>query len=320
MKTLASVALVLLSQAVAQQPAHAFPTKPVRLIVPVAAGGAADFAARHMASKLAEAWGQPVIVDNRPGGAGNLGVELAVRATPDGHTIVLPITSLPINPSLYSKLPFDTERDLAPIVLVGSGALLLVVHPGLPAKTVEGLIALAKAKPDALNYANSGSGTTAHLASELFRRMAGINITGVAYKGGGPSIVSLMSGQVQMYFSTIPAAIGQVKAGRLRALAVTSPQRVAELPELPTVSESGLPGFEVVWWIGLFAPAATPRSAITTVNTEANRVLKLADTRERFAAQGMLAAGSSPEALGGFLKSEIAKWRRVVKESGIRVE
>lgn len=299
---------------------HAYPTKPVRLIVPVAAGGAADFAARHMAQRLAEGWGQPVIVDNRPGAAGNVGVELAAKATPDGHTFVLPITSFPINPSLYSRLPFDTEKDLAPIVLVGSGALLLVVHPGLAAKSVEGLIALAKAKPNALNYANSGSGTTAHLASEMFKRMANVNIVGVAYKGGGPAIIDLMSGQVQLYFSTIPAAMGQVKAGRLRALAVTSPQRVPELAELPTVAESGLPGFEVVWWVGFFAAAATPRAALATINSESNRILKLPETRERFVAQGMVPGGGTPAELGAFLRSEIAKWRRVVKEAGIRVE
>jgi tripartite-type tricarboxylate transporter receptor subunit TctC len=300
--------------------AAAYPTRPIRLIVPVAAGGGADFAARVMAQKLNEAWGQPVIVDNRPGGAGNLGVALAAKAAPDGYTIVLPITSFPINPSLYSKLPFDTVRDFAPIVLVGHGALLLVVHPGVAATNVEQLIAIAKAKPGALNYANSGSGTTAHLASELFKKMAGVEIVGVAYKGGGPSITDLMAGQVQMYFATIPAAIGQVKAGRLRALAVTTPKRVPELQQIPTVAESGLPGFDVIWWIGLFAPAGTPRDVIAALNAESVKILQLAETRERFANHGLVAGGGTPQELGTFLRNEIAKWGKVVREAKIQTE
>ncbi|MEK7874612.1 MAG: tripartite tricarboxylate transporter substrate-binding protein, partial [Pseudomonadota bacterium] len=221
-----------------------YPSRPLRIIVPVAAGGGADFAARVMSQKLNEAWGQPVIVDNRPGGAGNFGVALAAKSAPDGYTIVLPITSFPINPSLYKKLPFDTVKDFAPVVRVGSGALLLVVHPSV-ATSVEQLIAVAKAKPESLNYANSGNGTTAHLAGELFKKVAGVEIASIPYKGGGPSIIDLVAGQVQMYFATIPAAIGQVKSGRLRALGVTSPQRVPELPQIPTIAESGLPGFEV---------------------------------------------------------------------------
>jgi tripartite-type tricarboxylate transporter receptor subunit TctC len=319
---LAAVALLQPSAQSATRPAAAatYPTKPVRLIVPVAAGGGADFAARLMAQKLQEAWGQPVIVDNRPGGAGNLGVALAAKAAPDGYTIVLPITSFPINPSLYSKLPFDTVNDFAPIVLVGHGALLLVVHPGVAAANVEQLIAVAKAKPGALNYANSGSGTTAHLASELFKKMAGVEIVGVAYKGGGPSITDLMAGQVQMYFATIPAAIGQVKAGRLRALAVTTPKRVPELQQVPTVSESGLPGFDVVWWIGLFAPAGTPKAVIAALNAESVKILQLADTRERFANHGLVAGGGTPGELSEFLKSEIAKWGKVVREAKIHAE
>ena len=297
-----------------------YPNRPIRLIVPVAPGGAADFAARLLAQKLNEAWGQPVIVDNRPGGAGNVGVALAAKSAPDGHTIVLPITSFPINPSLYSKLPFDTVKDLAPIVRVGSGALLLVVHPGVPATTVEQLIALAKAKPASLNYANSGNGTTAHLSGELFKKLAGVDIVGIPYKGGGPSINDLVAGQVQMYFSTIPAAIGQVKAGRLRALGVTSPQRVAELPQIPTVAESGLPGFDVIWWIGFFAPSNTPRKAITALNAESVRILQQPETRERFANHGMMPGGGTPEELGVFLRSEIAKWAKVVKASGAKID
>jgi tripartite-type tricarboxylate transporter receptor subunit TctC len=324
-----AVYAILVAAALLQAPAEsatrspaagAYPTRPIRLIVPVAAGGGADFAARLMAQKLTEAWGQPVIVDNRPGGAGNLGVALAAKAAPDGYTIVLPITSFPINPSLYSKLPFDTVNDFAPLVLVGHGALLLVVNPGLAAVNVEQLIALAKAKPGALNYANSGSGTTAHLASELFKKMAGVEIVGVAYKGGGPSITDLMAGQVQMYFSTIPAAIGQVKAGRLRALAVTTSKRVPELQQIPTVAESGLPGFDVVWWIGLFAPAGTPKDAVAAVNAESVKILQMPDTRERFANHGLVAGGGTPQELATLLRNEIAKWGKVVREAKIQME
>ena len=319
----AMCAVVVLAAAYAQSgiaaQADDYPSRPLRIIVPVAAGGGADFAARLMSQKLNEAWGQPVIVDNRPGGAGNFGVALAAKSAPDGYTIVLPITSFPINPSLYQNLPFDTVKDFAPVVRVGSGALLLVVHPSVAA-SVEQLIAVAKAKPESLNYANSGNGTTAHLAGELFKRMAGVDIVGVPYKGGGPSIIDLVAGQVQMYFATIPAAIGQVKAGRLRALGVTSPQRVPELPQIPTVAESGLPGFEVIWWIGFFAPAGTPRPIVEKLNAESVRILQQPDTRERFANHGMMPGGGTPEELGAFLKSEIAKWAKVVREAKIQAQ
>ena len=316
-------AAVVLVAAYAQSgiaaPADKYPSRPLRIIVPVAAGGGADFAARLLAQKLHEAWDQPVIVDNRPGGAGNFGVALAAKSAPDGYTIVLPITSFPINPSLYQNLPFDTVKDFAPVVRVGSGALLLVVHPSVAA-SVGQLIAVAKAKPESLNYANSGNGTTAHLAGELFKRIAGVDIVGVPYKGGGPSIIDLVAGQVQMYFATIPAAIGQVKAGRLRALGVTSPQRVPELPQIPTIAESGLPGFEVIWWIGFFAPAGTPRPIVEKFNAESVRILQQPDTRERFANHGMTPGGGTPEELGAFLKSEIAKWAKVVREAKIQAQ
>lgn len=309
-----AVAAVLPAAAVAQV---SYPTRPVRLIVPVAPGGAADFAARFVGQRLADAWGQPVIVDNRPGGAGNVGVDLTAKAAPDGYTMVLPITSFPVNPSLYQSLPFDTEKDLAPVVLVGSGALVLVVNPSVAANSVEQLIALAKAKPGSLNYANSGNGTTAHLAGELFKRMAAVNIVGVPYRGGGPSIIDLIGGQVQLYFSTLPAAMTQVKAGKLRALGVTSMKRVAEFPDIPTVHESGLAGFEVTYWVGFFMPAGSPAAAIRRVNADTNQIMKLADTRERFSAQGLSTGGGTPAALAALLKTDIAKWAKVVKEAGI---
>lgn len=301
-------------------PALAFPTKPVRLIVPVTPGGGADFTARYMGQKLSEIWGQSVVIENRPGASGNLGVELAARAAPDGHTLVLPITSFPVNPSLFPKMPFDTEKDLAPAVLVGTGALLLVVTPGLPAKTVDQLIAIAKEKPRTYNFASAGNGTTAHLAGELFTRMANVEIVSVPYRGAAAVTVDLMSGQVHMFFSTVPPVLGHLKTGRLRAIAVTSPKRLPDLPEVPTVAESGVPGFDVLYWFGLFAPAGTPREAIQEINAASNRVLRLAETREKFGAQGMSPGGGSPEELGAFLKAEIAKWGKVVRDAGIRAD
>ncbi len=297
-----------------------YPHKPIRIVVPVAPGGGTDYTARLIGRKLSEAWGQSVIVDNRPGAAGNLGVEIAAKAQPDGYTLVMPITSFPINPSLYAKLPFDTVNDLSPIVLAASAPLLLVVNPSVAAKSVPELVALAKAKPGQLNYANSGSGTTAHLAGELFKRMAGVDIVSVAYRGGGPAVIDLIAGQVQMFFSTIPAALPQVKAGKLRALAVTSSKRVPELPDMPTTSESGLPGFEVVGWFGLFAPAGTPKPVKTRLNGEIVKILNIPETRERLSSHGLIPGGGTPEELGAFLKAEIAKWGKVIKEAGIRVE
>lgn len=316
--TLASLVLVLSTVVATAQ--DKYPNKSVRVIVPVAPGGGTDFIARLIGQKLSEAWGQPVIVDNRPGGAGNLGVEIAAKAVPDGYTLVIPITSFPINPSLYSKLPFDTVRDFAPVTLVASAPLLLVVNPGAQANSVKELIALAKARPGQLNYANSGSGTTAHLAGELFKRMAGVDIVSIAYKGGGPAVIDLIAGNVQIYFSTVPAALPQVKAGRLRALAVTSSKRLNDIPEIPTVSEAGLPGFEVVAWFGMFAPGKTPQPIVKKLNGEVVGILGMPDVREKMSGQGLIPGGNTSEELGVFLKAEIAKWSKLIKEANIRIE
>jgi len=313
------VAAFCASNAPAQGPAQGYPTKPIRLIVPVAAGGGTDFTARLIGQKLTDAWGQPVIIDNRPGAAGNLGVEIAARSAADGHTLVMPITSFPINLSLYRNLPFDTVRDFAPVTLVALAPLLLVINPSVQATSVKELVALAKSRPGELNFANSGSGTTAHLAGELFKRMAGIEIVSIPYKGGGPAVIALLGGQVQIYFSTIPAALSQVRAGKLRALAVTSTERVAQLADMPTVAEVALPGFEVVGWFGLFAPAGTPKAVIARLNGEVVKILAMSDVRERFSGQGLIPGGGTPEALAGFLKNEIAKWGKLIKEADIRV-
>ena len=310
-----------LSSALSSQNAAAqngYPSRPIRLIVPSAPGGGTDFTARTIGQKLSELIDQTVIVDNRPGAAGNIGVEIAAKSSPDGYTLVMPITSFSINPQLYAKLPFDTIKDFAPVVLASSAPLFLVINPSVPAKSVSELIAVAKAKPGQLNYANSGNGTTAHLAGELFKKMAGVNLVSVPYKGGGPAVIDLIAGQVQIYFSTIPAAFAQVQAGKLRGIAVTTTKRVNLIPDVPTVAESGLPGFEVIGWFGIFAPAATPKPIIVKLNKEINEVLRAHETQQRFASQGLTPGGGTPEELGKFLRAEIGKWGALIKEAGIQ--
>lgn len=296
-----------------------YPDRPIKMVVPVAAGGGTDFTARVLAEKLSAALAQPVVVENRPGASGNIGVQQVALAAPDGYTLVMPITSFPINPSLQ-KLPFDTVKDFSPVVLAGTLPLVLVVHPNLPARTVSELITLVKNKKESINFANSGNGTTAHLAGELFNRMAGIRMVSVNYKGGGPAVTDLLGGHVEVYFSTIAAVSQHIEAGRLRALAVTGTTRSPELPNVPTVAESGLPGFDVTAWFGIFAPARTPPSVIQRLNAELVKILAMPDVRQKLANHGVQPGGGTSEALGSFLISEIDKWGKVIRESGIRAE
>ena len=315
---LSALALAVLSSAHDAAAQGAYPSRPVRLIVPSAPGGGTDFTARTLAQKLTESLGQTVIVDNRAGAAGNIGVEIAAKSSPDGYTLVMPITSFSINPHLYSKLAFDTIKDFSPIVLASSAPLFLVITPSVPAKSVGELIGVAKAKAGQLNYANSGNGTTAHLAGELFKKMAGVNLVSVPYKGGGPAVIDLIAGRVQVYFSTIPAALAHVQSGRLRGIAVTTTKRVNLIPEVPTVAESGLPGFEVVGWFGIFAPVGTPRPVVAKLNKELNDALRTPDIQQRFAGQGLIPGGGTPEELDRFLRAEIAKWGALIREAGIQ--
>ncbi len=274
---------------------NGYPSRAIRLIVPAAPGGGTDFTARTIAQKLSESMGQTVIVDNRPGAAGNIGVDIAAKASPDGYTLVMPITSFSINPHPYAKLPFDTIKDFAPVVLASSAPLFLVINPSVPAKSVTELIAVAKSKPGQLNYANS-----------------------VPYKGGGPAVIDLIAGNVQIYFSTIPAALAQVQAGKLRGIAVTAKTRVNLIPDVPTVAESGLPGFEVIGWFGIFAPAATPRPIIARLNKEINAALRTPEMQKRFAGDGLVPGGGTSEELGNFLRAELTKWGALIKEAGIQ--
>jgi tripartite-type tricarboxylate transporter receptor subunit TctC len=297
-----------------------YPTKPIRMIVGFAPGGGTDTTARAIAVKLGDAMGQQIIVDNRPGAAGNIATELVARAAPDGYTILMgTIAALAINPSLYrTKLPFDPVKDFAPIVQCVDSTNILSLHPSVAANSVKELIALAKSKP--LNYGSSGVGGTGHLAGELFNTMAGTKMTHIPYKGGGPAMIDLIGGQVQVVFATAASAVQQVKNGKIKGIAVTTKKRSALMPALPTISESGLPGFDANNWYGLLAPAATPRPIVLRLNQEVTKILASPDVKEFLFGQGLDPAAGTPEQFGAYIKSETAKWAKVVKDSGARAD
>lgn len=294
-----------------------YPTKPIRLIVGFAPGGGTDTTARAMSQKLTDALGQQVVVDNRPGAAGNIAAELVSKATPDGYTLLMgTIAALSINPSLYSKLPFDPIKDFAPITQAVDSTNILSLHPSVPAGSVKELIALAKTKP--LNFGSSGVGGTGHLAGELFNTMAGVKMTHVPYKGGGPAMIDLVGGQVQLVFATAASAVPQIKGGRIKGIAVTTAKRSALMPNLPTISEAGLPGFDANNWYGVLAPAKTPRPIIMRLNSEITKVLAMPDVKNFLFNQGLDPAPGTPEKFGAYIKSETAKWAKVVKASGAK--
>ena len=294
-----------------------YPTKPVRLVVGFAPGGGTDTTARAISQKLTAALGQQVIVDNRPGASGTIAADIVANATPDGYTVLLGTIALVINPSLVAKMPFDTLKDLAPVTRAADSTNILVVHPTVPAKSVKELIALAKSKP--LNCGSSGVGGAGHLAVELFNLQAGTKITHVAYKGGGPAIVDLLAGNIHMIFATAASSIGHIKAGKIRALAVTTAKRSSLVPDLPTVAEAGLPGFEANNWNGVLVPAKTPRPIIDRLNKEFAAALNLPDIKEFLFKQGLEAAAGTPEEFAAYMKSEMAKWAKVIKAAGIKV-
>ena len=300
--------------------AQAFPTKPVRLIVPSAAGGSTDTISRILGQKLTAALGQAVVVDNRAGAGGNIAAEIVAKSPPDGYTLLIPYGGYAINPTLDKKLSFDPVRDFEPVIQICSVTGILVVHPSLPVKTVRELIALAKARPGQLNFASAGSGTVIHLAGELFKTMANVDIVHVPYRGSGPALNDLLGGQVAMMFANMPGTIQHVRTGRLRVLAVNSARRSPLLPEVPTVAEAAVPGYEASTWFGVLAPAATPKEIVAKLNTEIARVLGTPEMAEYFSNEGAVAVGGPPAQFGVFIKTEIEKWGKVVRASGARVD
>ncbi len=297
-----------------------YPNKPIRWIVPFPPGQASDVLARAVGAKLAENLKQPVVVDNRAGAGGNIGSEAGAKAQPDGYTITMATAALPISRSVYSKLPFDPAKDFATVTMITKTPLVLIVSPSLPANSVKDLIALARSKPGAVSFASSGPGTSHQLAGEMFKVQTGLDIVHVPYKGSVAAHVDIMSGRVEMMFDNIVAVLGNLKAGKLKGLAVTTPKRWFAVPEIATMAESGLPGFEAVAWFGVLAPAGSPQHVITLLNREIGQIIKLPEIRERFVAQGIELNGSTPAEMDAFLKAEIAKWAKVVKASGARVD
>jgi tripartite-type tricarboxylate transporter receptor subunit TctC len=320
-RILAIAILATLACSVGIAAAQTYPIKPIRMVVPFPPGGGIDTVARIISPKLAESLGQSIIVDNRSGGAGGtVGTEFVAKAAPDGYTLLATFASHAMNAALYTRLGFDTLNDFAPITLIATVPNILVVNPSLPVRTVKDLIALAKKRPGEILYASVGSGTPAHLSAELFNLMAGTKMTHVAYKGAAPSIIALISGETQLTFTTVLVALPYVKSGRLRAIAVASTGRAAVMPEVPTIDESGLRGYESNAWYGLLAPAKTPQSAIEQLHREMVKVLQLAEIRDSFKNQGAEPVGNTPDQFRAIIRTEIEKWRKVVQATGARVD
>lgn len=310
---------VALASPAAAAEAERYPTKPIRLVVPFTPGGSNDLIGRVIAQKMNEAWGHPVIIDNRPGGGSTIGIEVVVRAAPDGYTLLTTSGGIAINVSLY-KLAFNPVTDLAPVALVAQMPYLLAAHPSLPARSAQDLINLAKAQPGKLVFSSSGAGTSSHLAMEMFKSAAHIDMLHVPYKGGAPAVSAVVSGEAQMTFNVITGPLPHVKAGKLRAIAVSSAKRAEVAPEIPTVAESGLPAYDVIAWYNIFAPARTPRTIVNRLNIGVNRILRESDVRARLLALGVSPLTGAPEDLGNYLKFEVARWGKLIRETGIKLE
>ena len=314
---LAALAALLLNPALAQ----IYPSKPVRLIVPFAAGGGNDNVARLVGKRLSDSLGQPVVVDNRPGAGGVVGAELAAKAAPDGYTLFLGgVGSHAINPNLHEKLPYDPVRDFAPIELLAQAPLVLVVHPSVPARDIAEFIAYARAHPGKLNFASNGNGSSSQLAAVMFGSMAGVDMVHVPYKGLSPALTDLLSGQVQLMFSSVVAILPHIKAGKLRGLATTGAKRLASLPELPTLAESGLPGYEASSWYGILAPAGTPRDIVMKLNAELSKALEQPEVKNSLLAEGAEPAGGSPEAFAAHIRAEKERLGKLIRDAKIRLE
>lgn len=313
---LAGVTLAIVS---ASAFAQTWPIRPIRLIVPFAPGGGVDITARVIAPKLSEALGQTVVVENRGGAGGLIGVDMGAKASPDGYTFVIgTIGNIAIAPHLQTKMPYDPQKDLVPISQLANALNVMVVHPSVKATTVKEFIALAKKEGNKISFGSSGSGATDHLAGEVFNSLAGVNMTHIPYKGGAPAMVDLVGGQVQVVFATVSTAIGSIQGGKIRALGMTGNQRSERLPELSTISEAGLLGFEVNNWYGLYAPASTPKNIITRLNAEVVKTLALPDVKNRLLDAGIIATSSTPEAFAAYTQEETKKWGKVVKDANIK--
>ena len=298
-----------------------YPVRPIRFLVPQAAGGSTDTLSRLVGQKLGDGLGQQVVLDNRPGANGIIGTEIVSKALPDGYSLLAGGTgTMAINPSLYSKIPYDPAKHFVPVANIAYSTSVLIVHPSVAAKTIGDLIALAKSKPGDIRYASAGSGSSPHLSAEMFRHMTGVNIVHVPYKGSTPGVTATITGETAMMFTGIASAIAHIKAGRLRALSVNGAMRSPALPEVPTATKSGLPGFEVDFWIGIFAPAGTPRSVITRLNGEVNRIINLPEIKGRFLAIGAVPAGGTPEQFGAIVRKDTERWAATIKASGMKVE
>lgn len=300
--------------------AQDYPYRPVRMVVGFVPGGGPDIVARLVGPRLAEGLGQQVVVDNRPGAGGSIGEDIVAKATPDGYTILMCASSIAINPSLYKKLPYDPARDLAPVSLVGISAQVLVVNPVLPAKSIRELVTLARSKQRRLTFASSGKGAGSHLAGELFKSMAGIDMVHVPYKGSAPGLLAVLSGEVSMMFAPSASALPYVRAGKLRALGITTAKRSAAAPEIPTIAEAGVPGYDAFPWYGILAPAGTPKPVITRLNAEIVKIVRLPDIKERFANLGVEPVSHAPAEFAAYIKAETTKWAKVVREANIRAD
>lgn len=301
--------------------ADAYPAKTIRIIAPFPPGGPADILSRIIAGKLSQSWGQQVIVENRPGAGGNIGAEAAAKSEPDGYTLLLGFVGThAINPSLYAKMPYDNVKDFEPVAQVATVTIVLVVHPSVAASSVKELIALARAKPGQLAFGSPGNGTPQHLAGELFNAMAGVDMLHVPYKGAVPALTDLLGGRISMIFSSMPPALPHVHNGKLRALGVTSLERTPAAPELPTIAESGVPGYVVNNWYGILAPRGTPKEVVAKLNAEIVKIMKMPDVKENLSAQGAESFTSTPEQFATYIKDETAKWAKIVKSSGARID
>ena len=299
---------------------QAWPSKPIRYIVPFPPAGATDILARVVADKISGPLGQPVVVENRPGAAGNVGTELVVKSPPDGYTILMGTVAQSISETLYTRISFSFERDLTPVAMVGRVPNVMLVNPSVPVRTVQEFVALARAKPGQINFASSGSGTSIHMSAEMFKMLAGVDIVHIPYKGSGPALADLIGGQVSVMFDNLTSSIGHIRGGRLRALAITSATRYPALPDLPTMQEAGVPGYEASAWFGVLAPKGTPREIVLRLNGEINKSLGTPDAKEKLVQQGAEPMPGTPEQFGVFIHNEIVKWAKVVKASGAKVE